>query len=275
MKKKIIPLFLAAAVSVSGLLPIGAVQPVTVLAESGHPARLVDNAGLLDEDEALELESKLDEISQEYDCDVVILTEETINGAEPMDYADDYFDYEGYGMGEDNSGILFLITMSERKWWISTHGEAIYDFTDAGQEYMAEQFQSDLSDGYYYDSFTTFTDLCQEFLVQAQTGEPFDKGNLPEKPLSPWALPISIGIGLVIALIITGIMRGQMKTVRMKPDAADYMVDGSLQITRSNDVFLYHQVTKTAKPKDDDSGGGSSVHTSSSGETHGGSGGSF
>ena len=274
MKKKIIPLFLAAAVSVSGVLPIGAVQPVTVMAENGHPARLVDNAGLLDEDEALELESKLDEISQEYDCDVVILTEETINGAEPMDYADDYFDYEGYGMGEDNSGILFLITMSERKWWISTHGEAIYDFTDAGQEYMAEQFQSDLSDGYYYDSFTTFTDLCQEFLVQAQTGEPFDKGNLPEKPLSPWALPISIGIGLVLALIITGIMRGQMKTVRMKPDAADYMVDGSLQITRSNDVFLYHQVTKTAKPKDDDSGG-SSVHTSSSGETHGGSGGSF
>ena len=66
-----------------------------------------------------------------------------------------------------------------------------------------------------------------------------------------------------------------MKTVRMKPDAADYMVNGSLQITRSNDVFLYHQVTKTAKPKDDDSGGGSSVHTSSSGETHGGSGGSF
>ncbi len=120
----------------------------------------MDNAGLLDEDEALELESKLDEISQEYDCDVVILTEETINGAEPMDYADDYFDYEGYGMGEDNSGILFLIMMSERKWWISTHGEAIYDFTDAGQEYMAEQFQSDLSDGYYYDSFTTFTDLC-------------------------------------------------------------------------------------------------------------------
>ena len=178
-------------------------------------------------------------------------------------------------MGEDNSGILFLITMSERKWWISTHGEAIYDFTDAGQEYMVEQFQSDLSEGYYYDSFTTFADLCQEFIVQAQTGEPFDKGNLPEKPLSPWALPISIGIGLVIALIITGIMRGQMKTVRMKPDAADYMVNGSLQITRSNDVFLYHQVTKTAKPKDDDSGGGSSVHTSSSGETHGGPGGSF
>jgi len=55
MKKKIIPLFLAAAVSVSGVLPIGAVQPVTVMAENGHPARLVDNAGLLDEDEALDV----------------------------------------------------------------------------------------------------------------------------------------------------------------------------------------------------------------------------
>ena len=236
--------------------------------------RLKDEAGLLSEDEADSLLAQLDEISERQSCDVIVVTVASLDGKTAESYADDYFDYEGYGMGEDNSGILFLITMSERKWWISTHGEAIYDFTDAGQEYMAEQFQSDLSDGYYYDSFTTFTDLCQEFLVQAQTGEPFDKGNLPEKPLSPWALPISIGIGLVIALIITGIMRGQMKTVRMKPDAADYMVDGSLQITRSNDVFLYHQVTKTAKPKDDDSGG-SSVHTSSSGETHGGSGGSF
>ena len=38
-----------------------------------------------------------------------------------------------------------------------------------------------------------------------------------------------------------------MKTVHMKPDAADYMKDGSLHINRSRDIFLYHQVTRTAK----------------------------
>ena len=54
------------------------------------------------------------------------------------------------------------------------------------------------------------------------------------------------------------------------------MKDGSLHINRSRDIFLYHQVTRTAKPKEESfGGGGSSTHTSSSGETHGGSSGSF
>ena len=56
---------------------------------------------------------------------------------------------------------------------------------------------------------------------------------------------------------------------------ADYMKKNSLNLTRCGDMFLYNQVSRTAKPKEDSSGGGSSTHTSSSGETHGGSGGSF
>ena len=195
----------------------------------------------------------------------------------PQDYADDFFDYNDYGMGEDKSGILFLITMSERKWCISTHGEAIQIFTDAGQEYMTDNFGSYLSDGEYYEGFMKFADLCEEFIIQAQSGEPYDVENLPEETIPFYMIfLISLVVGFVIALIVTGVMRSRMKTVHMKPDAADYMKDGSLHINRSRDIFLYHQVTRTAKPKEESSGGGgSSTHTSSSGETHGGSSGSF
>ena len=50
-----------------------------------------------------------------------------------------FFDYNDYGMGEDKSGILFLITMSELS-GVSPHmGEAIQIFTDAGQEYMTDK----------------------------------------------------------------------------------------------------------------------------------------
>ena len=114
-----------------------------------------------------------------------------------------------------------------------------------------------------------------EFIIQAEDGEPYDTGNMPQEPMSPVWILISLGIGLALALIITGTMRSQMKTVRMKPDAADYMKKNSLNLTRCGDMFLYNQVSRTAKPKEDSSGGGSSTHTSSSGETHGGSGGSF
>ena len=272
MKKKIIPVWLAAVMTVSCLFTVPAVESQ---AAETHPARLVDDGDLLSEQEEKRLESRLDQISEDYDCDVAVVTEESINGAEPMDYADDYFDYKGYGMGEDKSGILFLVTMSERKFWMSTHGDAIDTFTDSGLEYIQDQIKSDLSDGNYYDAFDSFASLCEEFIIQAEDGEPYDTGNMPQEPMSPVWILISLGIGLALALIITGTMRSQMKTVRMKPDAADYMKKNSLNLTRCGDMFLYNQVSRTAKPKEDSSGGGSSTHTSSSGETHGGSGGSF
>ena len=160
---------------------------------------------------------------------------------------------------------------------LADFGEAIQIFTDAGQEYMTDNFGSYLSDGEYYEGFMKFADLCEEFIIQAQSGEPYDVENLPEETIPFYMIfLISLVVGFVIALIVTGVMRSRMKTVHMKPDAADYMKDGSLHINRSRDIFLYHQVTRTAKPKEESSGGGgSSTHTSSSGETHGGSSGSF
>ena len=278
LKRKIIPVFLASVLAVSGTagFSAGVFSENVYASEEAHTQRLADFADLLDTDQEEELETKLNQISEDYDCDVVIDIEESIDGAEPMDYADDFFDYNDYGMGSDKSGILLLLTMEERKWWISTHGEAIQIFTDAGQEYISDQFVSCLSDGDYYEGFTKFADLCEEFIVQAQNGEPYDTGNLPEEEIPFYiSFLIALVIGFVIALIVSLVMRSGMKTVHMKPDAADYMKAGSLHINRSRDMFLYNHISRTAKPKNDSSGGGSSTHTSSSGETHGGSGGSF
>lgn len=279
IKKKIIPVFLASVLTLSGTAGFmtGMLQENVYAAEEIHTERLADFADLLDDDQEEELEAKLDQVSEDYNCDVVVITEESIDGATPVDYADDFFDYNDYGMGDDKSGILFLITMSERKWCISTHGEAIQIFTDAGQKYMTDSFVSYLSDGEYYEGFMKFADLCEEFIIQAQTGEPYDVDNLPEESTPFYiTLLISLAIGFVIAVIVSVVMRSQMKTVHMKPNAGDYLTAGSLHVNRSRDMFLYNQVTRTAKPKEESSGGGgSSTHTSSSGETHGGSSGSF
>ena len=253
-------------------------QHVCFAAEENVSQQTVyDDAALLTPEEIETLESELDAAGEKTGWNMLMLTTDDTNGKTTQEYADDFFDYNDYGMGEDKSGILFLITMSERKRCISTHGEAIQIFTDAGQEYMTDNFVSYLSDGEYYEGFMKFADLCEEFIIQAQSGEPYDVENLPEETIPFYMIfLISLVVGFVIALIVTGVMRSRMKTVHMKPDAADYMKDGSLHINRSRDIFLYHQVTRTAKPKEESSGGGgSSTHTSSSGETHGGSSGSF
>lgn len=278
LKRKIIPVFLASVLAVSGTtgFSVGVFSENVYASEEVNTQRLADFADLLDADQKEELEVKLDQISENYDCDVVVDIEESIDGMDPTAYADDFFDYNDYGMGNDKSGILFMLTMSERKWAISTHGEAISIFTDAGQEYITDNIVSYFSDGDYYEGFTQFADLCEKFIVQAQSGEPYDTGNLPEEEIPFYiSFLIALVIGFVIALIVSLVMRSGMKTVHMKPDAADYMKAGSLHINRSRDMFLYHHVTRTEKPKNDNSGGGSSTHTSSSGETHGGSSGSF
>ena len=131
-----------------------------------------------------------------------------------------------------------------------------------------------VSDGEYADAFTKYADLCDEFLTQAKTGEPYDKGNMPKESLNIIWLPIDLAVGLFAAFIVASLKKSKLKTVRRKAAAQDYVVDGSFRVTKNNDRFITKNVTTRIIHRDDDSGG-SSTHTSSSGTSHGGSGGSF
>lgn len=69
------------------------------------------------------------------------------------------------------------------------------------------------------------------------------------------ALLIALGIGLLVALIVTLIMKGQLRSVRFKHSASDYVRSGSLRLTQSHDLYLYRNVTRTPRPKNNSSHG--------------------
>ena len=231
--------------------------------------RLVDQADLLTDAQEASLLSKLDSISNRQGMDVVVVTADTLDGKSPMAYADDFYDYNGYA--ED--GILLLVSMEDSDWWISTAGYGITAFTDAGIEYLGNRFVPSLSDGDYAGAFEIYADHCDEFITQAKTGDPYDTHNLPKEPFDFLLnLAISFVIGLVIAAIATAVMKGKLKSVRAQAGASGYVKNGSMNVTHRQDLFLYRDVNRTAKPKDSS---GSSTHTSSSGRSHGGGGGKF
>lgn len=251
------------------------VQPIP---EERLLPRLVDNADLLEDYEESGLLDKLDEISERQKMDVVIVTINSLEGKTATAYADDFYDYNGYGFTKTRDGILLLVAMDDREWAISTCGSGIPTFTDEGQEYIVEQFKPDLSDGYYADAFNTFADLCDDYITQAETGEPYDYGNMPKGDFPLFRnILIALVAGVVIALIVVLVMASQLKSVKAQGNASNYTVPNSLRLTKNKDLYLYHVVTKTARPKDTGSsgGGGSSSHSSSSGSSHGGSSGSF
>lgn len=252
-----------------------------VVAASGvfagsRPARVVDEADLLSASEEAELLSLLDEISERHRVDVAVVTVNSLGGKTPRAFADDYYDNGGYGFGASADGMLLVVAMSTRDYYITTSGYGIEALTDAGIAYISDRFVGDLSDGDYIGAFTTYAELCDDFITEAKSGEAYDGDHMPKEPYNVLkSLGVSLVIGFVIALIVTAVMRSQLKTVRRKSGASDYVKQGSFRLTHSSDLFLYRRVTRRARPKNESSGGGSSTHSSSSGRSHGGGGGKF
>ena len=267
MRKSVLCILLAA---VLGLFCC--VSPAFAINE-GY-GRLMDEAGLLTAEEKSELSRTLDEISERQGMDVVIVTVYSLYGQSAMRFADDYFDYNGYGQGADRSGVLLLHSPGDREWWITTRGYGITAFTDAGLDYIGEQIKGYLADGDNAAAYGRFAELCDEFITQAKNGSPYDYGTLPRDPLPLWTIPLAVAIGLIAAFLIVGAMKAKLKTVRFKAEANSYIRKGSFAVTQSRDTFLYRHVMRTPRPRNT-GGGGSRTHVGSSGARHGGRGGRY
>lgn len=228
---------------------------------------IYDEPGFLTEAELTEVDSKLSKLRDHYRIDVTVIIEENMYGETAQETADDYFDYSGYGIGENSDGILLYISEYPREYHFSTHGSAIEIFNDRGLVYLESKVLPYLKEDNYYGAVTAYADTAEEMLEMAANGKPYNSRS-PKEILI--ALAIALFAPLIIAFLLTMKKLGQMKTAVKQDYAANYMKPGSMNITASNDIFLYSTVTKTEKPKSS-----SGTHTSSSGETHGGRGGSY
>jgi len=230
---------------------------------------IVDGAGYLDGSEFAELTEKLEAIRQKYDFEVAIVTEVEMSGYDAMSSADDIYDYNGYGGGENDDGIMLYICSSTREYHITTHADGLRVFNENGIDYLKKNIQPCLENNDYYHAIDTFASLSDELLEMAENGKPFNK-----KQLSTTYILFVVGCGLLIPLILAWIMTtikvGQMKTAVENDYARNYVKPGSKRLDVSRDIFLYSNIVKTEKPKND-----SGSHKSSSGRTHGGGGGSF
>ena len=212
---------------------------------------------MTDEEEAL-LTEKFEAFCDEYKMEIAVVTINDLEGQTARDFADDFYDYNGYGYGENDDGLLALYVdgdEGERDIYITTHGKAISKISDADIDYITDLMIVYLSTGDYAGAFDTFVD---------------ETTNTVKVSVSIIWIPLSLAIGIAIVFLVLKTMASSNKSVVRKVDAKDYVRSGSMVVTGSYDNFLFNNVTRVARPKNTSSG--SSTHTSSSGRTHGGGG---
>ncbi len=222
----------------------------------GEEELVLDDAALLSEDEAAELNQKLNTISHKYNAQLIVCTLETLDGADIDEFDDYLYDTLGFGYGENKDGVLLLVSMDPREYRILSNGFAGVAIDTDTIDIIGDAFVSDLSDGNYADAFDTFADQCAYYLDGYINGFPFDVGG---------TLAVCLIIGVLAGVIVAFVLKGQLKSVRQQNQAANYVRPGSMQITVHNDFFLYRTVNRTRKESNSSSGSGSGGSARSSG----------
>lgn len=242
MKKRLFSLLLALLLCALFILPAFAADTV-------HPLRLIDKVGLISSQDKAKIIARLDAVSEENDFDVAIViapAEEV--GSQTKAYADRYFEENDYGMGSDESGILLVISPDGDRvnYAYTTFGKDSKPFDDDAFDRLDNAFLPALRERDYVASCLAFADTCGEIAAS---------GGIP---VVAWIL-ISLVVGAVLSFLIPmSVLKGQLKSVRMQNAATSYVRANSMQLTQERDLFLYRNVTRTARPKNNSSSGGSS-----------------
>ena len=232
---------------------------------------VTDEANLFTDEEEAYLRKEIARIKEKYSFDIAYLTVNDLGDKSAMEYADDYFDYNGFGVGENRDGVTFLQCPATRDYWTSTRGYGITVFTDYGIEKLNEEVVEYLKNDDSFGAFKKHLEITEEYLDKAANGKPIEKSKLPAILI---VLLVSVGIGVAISFIITYGMISNMKTAVKQTNSSNYYDKNSLNLSNQRDLYMYSTVTKTKKPEPSNSSG-SSTHTSSSGASHGGGGGKY
>lgn len=219
---------------------LAASMPFFALGASQMPDFVVDEASLLTNEQENALQTRLEKLMKEHKCHFVIVTVDSLGSRTAYSYADSYFHDNGYGYGENDSGILLLLSMEYRDYYIYTYGDAEEKFGDSELTDIEDEMLPHFGKNRFYEGFIAFSDACDDALSFDILG----------------SLLIAVIIGAVVSLIIVFSMKSKLKSIRLQKGAANYVRNGSFTLTRDADIFLYRNVTRTRRQSSSSSSSG-------------------
>lgn len=269
---------------------------------------VVDLAGLLTAEQTIALQQKISNQITNHNIDIAIVTT-YLNNKTLRHFTDDYYDYNDYGLNDSKDGIMLVMDMNAREWYIGTTGKAIDIFSDSTLDSIGDEILPNLKSGDYYSAFDSFSNYVDKFTSEYEASGAVYSGNSssedssklkdesynsdnPKEELSLGEQVFgSLLIGFVIALVICYRRLRKLKTKRTVYNANNYIKENSFNLIKEKDIFLFSKVDKfrredpeeksekkkssSSKTSSKPQKSKSTTHRSSSGQHHGGRGGKF
>ena len=246
-------------------------------------SRVIDDAGLFSQSEIAQMEELIAAIQDAYQMDVVVLTSYDAKKNDTQDFADLYYENHGYGIGDDDAGLLYLIDMNNRVPCISTTGAMADYITDSRLEELFDCSYDQLRAGQYGQSTLTLLRKLESFLKAGRQEGSFRYDRETGKRLSGVYNPLTGSETLVALLAGLGVAfimyRAVTSRYSLKGGTYRYNLveNASCKLTRNDETFLRQTVSVVRHNSNSGGGGGgshggsgSAMHTSSSGMSHGG-----
>ena len=229
--------------------------------------------GILTLSEQQEIAARFTEFFESRKTDASVVLVPATGDLTAEEYADDFFDYGGYGYGEDRDGILLLIVTgygdgSGRKAHISTSGKrTINSVTDSRIDDLLDALiDGGAANGNYAAGIKAY---INELNTIIQSPEQAAAAKLKSSIL------FALGTGVFVFLISFLVLLKRYKIAGAKP-YYNRTEQTKVHFDSVNDPLISTNTISTVRPKNNSSGSsGSSTHTSSSGRSHGGGGRSF
>lgn len=143
---------------------------------SGNPASqtaplVVDKAELFTQEEERDFTEQLTQLRGKYGADFVLFTDTTTHGLRKRVYGADFYEFNGYGVGEDRSGMILFICMEEgnRGWWQGGTGACESLFTDENVERLNARLDPYMIAGDYAVGVRAFFEDVDAMFISGET----------------------------------------------------------------------------------------------------------
>ncbi len=238
-----------AAIPSTGTSPDPSPTPDTPVAlDSVAIANVMDTADILSDEEEAELTALAQEMVQEHEIEVYILTvwdyNDILQTTDAYYAATEFYAENDLGYGEGRDGIMLMLSMAERDFAYITYGDRANDIFDNDTKIRIENdFLYYFADNIWFLGFSSFIKDSNYTVTHGWVYTAFNVG-------------ISAFIAILVAAFIAYFQYRKLKSVARRVHDMDYVPNGGINMQVERDTYTHTTTSRSKISKSSGGGGG-------------------